>query len=147
MQICLVHHADAVGPAIDPQRPLSARGLAQAEWVADQIAATGIVPAAVWHSGKLRARQTAQAVWRTVNPLAEFRMIRGLLPDDPPAIVRDALYGETRDLLLVGHMPNLPALLALLLARPGDVPLHGFVALESVDDGVTWVERRRGAPN
>jgi phosphohistidine phosphatase len=147
VQVWIVHHAEAVGPAVDPQRPLSARGLAQAEWLAAELVAARFKPGAVWHSGKLRARQTAEAIWRAANPLAEFRMVRGLLPDDPPEIMCDAIRHDVRDLAIVGHMPHLPALLSLLLGRAADVPLHGFAALESRDDGVTWVEVRAGTSN
>ena len=31
MRVCVVHHADAVGPHVDPQRPLSALGRQQAD--------------------------------------------------------------------------------------------------------------------
>lgn len=142
LHVWIVHHADAVGPAIDPQRPLSARGVAQAEWAAAEIAGASVAPAAIWHSGKLRARQTAHAIWRAANPSAEFRMVRGLLPDDPPGIMRDAIVAETRNLVIVGHMPHLSALVNLLVPGAGAFPLHGLVALESNDDGVTW-ERLR----
>ena len=63
---------------------------------------------AVWHSGKLRARQTAEALWRACNPLAEFAAIRGLQPDDPPNEIITLLAGETRDVMLVGHLPRTP---------------------------------------
>src|SRR6476660_9017266 len=104
MRLYLVHHADAVGPHVDPQRPLSALGRRQADDLAARAQARGVQPAAIWHSGKLRARQTAEAFLRACSPSAEFKMIRGLLPDDPPAFVRDQLTGESRDVLLAGHM-------------------------------------------
>ena len=102
-------------------------------------------PAAIWHSGKLRARQTAEAFWRTCNPLAEFNAIRGLQPSDPPAWIKDLLTGETRDVMLVGHMPSLPKIFRLLTtgAEDGEAefPPHGLVALET--DGDTWREAWR----
>ena len=91
MHVVLVHHADAVGPEVDPQRPLSARGHEQAAAVAAAIRDAGIVPAEIWHSGKLRARQTGEAVLRACAPFAAFRMVRGLAPDDPPEWMRDEL--------------------------------------------------------
>ena len=65
----------------------------------------------VWHSGKLRARQTAEAFWRACNALASFSATRDLQPEDPPEWIRDRLRGETRDILIAGHYPHLPALL------------------------------------
>ena len=136
MKCVLVHHAEAVGPDVDPQRPLSARGRDQAERVAQDLRDAGVVPAAIWHSGKLRARQTAETCLRVCNPFAEFRMIRGLRSEDPPDWVRDELATESRDILLVGHMPHIRRL-AVLLAPGADVPLHGATTFERQEDG-TW---------
>ncbi len=130
--VYLVHHADAVSPDVDAQRPLSERGRMHAERLAGEAAARGVKPEVVWHSGKLRARQTAEAMWRACNALAEFSATRGLQPNDAPEFVRDQVAGETRDVMLVGHMPNLERVHALLLQRDDRVPfpLHGLVALE-----------------
>jgi len=142
----LVHHADAVGPDVDPRRPLSDRGAAAALLLADTAARRGVRPDVIWHSGKLRARQTAEAFWKRCNPLAVMHAERGLQPTDPPEWMRDRLVGETREIMLVGHLPNLPRLLRLLLgedpeASPVSFPLHGLVALEAQGGG--WKEAYR----
>ena len=103
-------------------------------------------PACVWHSGKLRARQTAEAVWKACNPLAELSAIRGLLPDDPPGWIKDRLIAEPRTVVVVGHMPHLPRVVQALLMRNAeeetiDFPAHGAIALEEVDE--RWFERWR----
>jgi phosphohistidine phosphatase len=139
MRLYLVHHADAVGPHVDTQRPLSAHGRAQADRLAAGAKAAGAAPAAIFHSGKLRARQTAEAFYRQCNPFADFKMIRGLLPDDPPQHVRDLVTGEPRDLLLVGHMPGIREILRVLVPGAVDLPLHGMVAVES-DGAGSWKE-------
>ncbi len=141
MTLFLVHHADAVAPEVDPQRPLSTPGRAHAEQLAQQAASRGVKPAVIWHSGKLRARQTAEPFWRACNPLAEFAAVRGLQPTDPPESARDLVTGESRDLMLVGHMPNLDRILRLLLDQRSPAaafPQHGIVALQN--DGERWVE-------
>jgi phosphohistidine phosphatase len=143
MLLYLVHHGDAVGPDVDPRRPLSGHGRAEVERLAALAAARGAKPAVVWHSGKLRTKQTAEEFWRACNALAEFSATRDLQPDDPPQWMRDRLRGETRDILLAGHFPYLPRLLALLVTggEAGvDFPLNGVVALETQDAGETWRE-------
>ena len=144
MQLFLVHHGDAVGPDVDARRPLSVRGREHVERIAAAAAARGARPAVVWHSGKLRARQTAEAFWRACNALADFSATKDLQPDDPPAWIRDRLRGESRDILIAGHFFHLPRLLALLTgAPPGSLeefPPHGVVALATDDDGETWRE-------
>lgn len=144
MQLFLVHHGDAVGPDIDPRRPLSSKGREAVERAAAEAALRGARPALVWHSGKLRARQTAEAFWRACNPLAELSATPDLQPDDPPAWMGDRLRGEARDILIAGHFPHLARLLDLLLGarEPGRqaFPPHGVVALETRDEGAGWAE-------
>ena len=137
--ILLVHHGPAVGPDVDPMRPLSTPGRAVSQRLAAAAAERGVKPDAVWHSGKLRARQTAELFWSACNPLASLTAERGLQPGDPPRWMHDRLIGETRLIVIVGHMPSLPGLLANLLGRegaaPGAFPLHGCVALEREGEG------------
>src|SRR3984885_2823381 len=93
VKLVLVHHAEAVGHLDDSRRPLSPRGEAQAEHGASEAAARGAKPAVVWHSGKLRARQTALAFWRACNALTEFSATADLQPTDSPLRMRDRLRG------------------------------------------------------
>jgi phosphohistidine phosphatase len=140
--VYLVHHGDAVGPEIDPRRPLSANGQAHVERLAREAASRGAKPDVVWHSGKLRAKQTAEAFWRACNPLAELSATRDLQPEDPPTWIADRFHGESRDILIAGHFPHLPRLL-MRFTRSGDersFPPHGIVALLSEDEGKTWTE-------
>jgi phosphohistidine phosphatase len=146
-RVVLVHHGEAVAPEIDPQRPLTPRGRMMIEQLAQRAAASGIRPEVVWHSGKLRARHTAEALWRACNPFAEFRAIGGLRPEDGPWQLRDHLLGEERPVMVVGHMPNLPRVLGLLTtgddnARP-EFPLHGLVMLERLVSATLWNESGR----
>ena len=144
MRLFLVHHGDAVGPDVDPRRPLSASGREAAERVAASAAARGAKPAVVWHSGKLRAKQTAEIFWRACNALAEFAATRDLQPDDSPGFMRDRLRSEPRDVMVVGHFPHLPRLLAALLGpESAAFPPHGVVALETEDEGGSWKESWR----
>ena len=142
----LVHHADAVDVTVDPQRPLSSAGRSHAERLAATARDRGAAPAAIWHSGKLRARQTAEPFLRLCNPMAEFAAVRDLQPEDPPEWIQHVVEAEVRDIMLVGHMPHIARLLALLTARSGGTgayPAHGLVALERRNDG--WVEAWRSA--
>ncbi len=137
----LVHHADALDAGVDPQRPLSSEGRTHALRLASDCAARGVRPAAIWHSGKLRARQTADAFRTACSPTAEFAAVRGLQPSDPPEWIRDRVAGETRDIMLVGHFPSLPRILHLLVTGTNDggadeFPQHGVVAL--LPAGTRW---------
>ena len=146
MRLVLVHHGDAVGPEVDPRRPLSTWGREAVDRLAADAATRGVKPAVVWHSGKLRAKETAEAFWRACNPFAEFSAARDLQPEDPPEWIRDRLRGESRDVLIAGHYPHLPRLLTVLLQSTAAFPQNGVVALVSHDDGETFSEEWRRDP-
>jgi phosphohistidine phosphatase len=144
--IFLVHHADAVAASVDHLRPLSTVGREQADRVADAARRHGAKPRAIWHSGKQRARETAHAWLRLVNPSASFMAVRGIRPDDDPEIVAESLLAEDADVAIVSHMPLLPMLLHRLTTGQRDrmsapFPNNGCVALER--EGDLWVERWR----
>jgi phosphohistidine phosphatase len=146
-RLYLVHHGVALGPGVDALRPLSEAGRVEAERLAHEAAARGAKPIVVWHSGKLRTKQTAEIFWRACNPLAELSATRDLQPDDSPSWMDDRLRFEVRDVMLAGHYPHLPRLLALLTSRSdaevAPFPQHGVVALMSSDQGQTWTEQWR----
>jgi phosphohistidine phosphatase len=105
-----------------------------------------VKPAVIWHSGKLRAKQTAEAFWRHCNPLSVFAAVRGLQPTDSTTWIIDAVTVDARDIMLVGHFPQMPQLLAdLKRGKPGTAsvsfPMNGMVALEQGE--TCWSERWR----
>jgi phosphohistidine phosphatase len=148
MWLYLVHHGEAVASELDARRPLSEPGRQAVAELAEQAAARGVRPVVIWHSGKLRARQTAEAFWRACSPLADFTATRGLQPADIPQMMRDTLLGETRDVMLVGHMPHLSRLLSMLTTgadADAPFPLHGLIALDGgpaakTDERELWTE-------
>jgi len=140
MIVFLVHHGDAVGPTVDLRRPLSPTGETWVEQLANSASRRGMRPAAFWHSGKLRAKQTATIYWKVCNPLADLKAVRGMQAGDPPGWIRDRLAGATGDVALVGHLPHLALVRELLMGTsPDTFPAHGLVALEEIDG--RWVER------
>lgn len=140
MTLLLIHHAEAVSPAVDPQRPLTDAGHEHAMRMAEVARDRGAAPATIWHSGKLRSRQTGHAFLSVCAPFATFKMVRGLGPDDPTGIIHTSIQRESQDLALVGHWPSLPILLTLLSPSSAPMPQHGIVALTTSDQGVTWSE-------
>ena len=52
----LVHHGEAVGPEVDPMRPLSDRGRAEIDLLAQSAAARGVMPAVMPHLPRLLGR-------------------------------------------------------------------------------------------
>jgi phosphohistidine phosphatase len=142
----LVHHGDAADPAVEAQRPLTPEGRAGVTSLAARAVERGVRPAIIWHSGKLRARQTAEIMWKACNPLAAISAQRALQPSDPPEWLADLIMAEVlatpapADLMVVGHLPHLPRLRAHLLQLPLPIfPQHGMVAFDW--DGRAWIEQ------
>lgn len=115
MDLYLVQHAMAKPKEEDPARPLSEQGLADIERVAGFAARHCAVTATtVYHSGKLRAEQTAAVLAGKLN-LPEPNAVNGLAPLDDPGVWGARLLSHADSLILVGHLPHLGRLSALLL--------------------------------
>jgi len=115
MDFYLVRHGEARPAHEDPRRPLSAQGRKEVEKVARAAAAKEIQVAEILHSDKLRARETAEILARFLSPRGGLREIRGLSPEDDPLAARAELEAAEVPLMLVGHLPHLGRLAALLL--------------------------------
>lgn len=117
MRLYLVQHGEAKSEAEDPDRPLTAKGAAHVRDVANKSTAAGLVKAdRIVHSGKTRARQTAEAWGEPLGMTVEAA--DGLAPNDDPSIWAEQLTGE--NLMLVGHLPHLADLTKLLLGADAD---------------------------
>ena len=64
------------------------------------------------------------------------------MPEDPSSMMEAELVAETRDVMLVGHIPNIAGIAARLAKGDVDFPLHGAVCFERVGDR-EWKERWR----
>ena len=119
MRLYLVRHGGAKPEAEDPARPLSDRGRGEVEAVARHAAALGVAVTEICHSGKLRARQTAEVLAAHLKPRDGTREMKGLAPNDDPEIIQTYLKAVEEPVMLVGHLPHLSQLAsALLLGEP-----------------------------
>ena len=120
MNIYLVRHGEAVSEKLDPERPLTSAGRQEVQRIGRLAAAKNVKVSAIFHSGILRAKQTAEilAEHLQVN-LADVQQLSGLLPQDDPAVVKGELEAAASPIILVGHLPHLNRLIALLVS--GDV--------------------------
>jgi phosphohistidine phosphatase len=117
MKLYLVQHGEAVPKDEDPERPLSARGELDVHAVAAMIRDAGITLERVWHSGKRRAEQTANIFAAAVLTGGVVEVVRGISPNDPVAeFASDADVWEG-DTLVVGHLPFMSRLVALLAGK------------------------------
>jgi phosphohistidine phosphatase len=133
MPIYLVQHGVAVPEEIDSNRPLSAEGRKQVERIASHLRKAGVSVRKVCHSGKTRARETAQlyAAYLGDGTLSE---VSGMNPSDP--VVRFAASLGEDDTMYVGHLPHLGKLVSYLVAGDENAGVVKFV-----NGGVVCVEK------
>lgn len=140
MKVYLVQHAEALSEEQDPDRPLSDAGRRHAEQVARVAAELGVEVAEIRHSGKTRARQTAEIMGQALSPPQGVKAISGLSPLDHVGPVAEKLDRASEPVMLVGHLPFMERLAGQLLAGDAHRPVIGFtnagiVCLERQDDG------------
>ncbi len=149
MKLYLVQHGQALTDKADPARPLSKAGEADVRAMAAFLAGTQIAVARIVHSGKLRARQTAELLARAFASPPPVSERSGLNPNDPPEALASQLTGWRDDAMIVGHLPFLGRLVALLVCGQAQRSVVAFtpgsiVCLEPADaDGwlAAWVIR------
>ena len=141
VHLYLAQHGQAKTENEDPDRPLTEQGVDDVARVARHaVEQLGVRPTRVIHSGKTRARQTAE-IWGGLLD-ADVEQADGLSPNDDPTPWVERIDVEADDVLLVGHLPHLAALAAALLTGRSDHSLisfrqAGLVGLERTDQG--WV--------
>jgi phosphohistidine phosphatase len=126
MELFLVQHGEAKPEQEDPERPLSDRGRADVERTARAAARIGLEVGAIRHSGKLRARQTAEILARELKPAGGVSELPGLAPKDDPAAARRAVEALSAPLMLVGHLPHLSRLASSLLVGDPEKEIVAF---------------------
>ena len=109
-----MRHGEALSGTPDGRRPLSQRGRDEVIALAQLASARGVAVAWIYHSGILRAQQTAELVAAVLAPAEGVRELGGLCPDDDPIIARAELEAASRPLMLVSHLPYLGRLAGLL---------------------------------
>ena len=114
MDAYLIRHGDAVAEMDNPKRPLSTKGRRDVQRTAHLALARNIQISAIYHSGILRAFETAQIFAEILAPPLGLHLHAGLLPEDDPAIVKAELDLMNHPIALVGHLPHLNRLAALL---------------------------------
>jgi phosphohistidine phosphatase len=126
MNVYLVRHGEAVSEQQDPQRPLTASGREAVERVAQMAAAKNVQVSAIFHSGILRARETAEILAEALRFTSGVQQLSGLRPQDDPAIAKAEIEATESPIMLVGHLPHLNRLLGLLLSGDPESQIMEF---------------------
>lgn len=141
MALYLVQHGKNLSKEIDPEQSLSDQGIKDVERIADTAANYNVLVGKIRHSGKKRARQTAEifAEKLGVTDVAEAEGLRAL--DDPAEFAKSLNADE--NLMLVGHLPFMERMASLLTTGSMDHTVFkfqngGIVCLDRLTDSDSW---------
>jgi len=142
MLLYLVQHGEAKSEEEDPLRPLSEKGIDDVKRVATHATQLDFEVYEIFHSNKLRARQTAEILAQNLKITKGLSETDGLAPLDNPELWAERLTFKTTPIMLVGHLPHLGKLVSLLLC--GDIEknivafkMGGIVCLKR-DNNEDW---------
>ena len=148
MKLYLIQHGEAKPEIEDPQRSLTARGEEEVRRISKAADGLNIRPSMVYHSGKTRAKQTAEIIASglSISGLS-VQAVQGLNPNDDVRPWAERIAKETKDIMIVGHLPVLEKLASLLLCGNENARLVLFrygaiVCLDQKEDkgwAVRWI--------
>jgi phosphohistidine phosphatase len=139
MRVYLVQHGESKSEGEDPQRRLTDKGLGEVQNVANFLRPLKMAVDAIWHSGKARAQQTGELLAEAVGSRDRVLQREGLGPNDQVATTREALEQAGGDVMIVGHLPFLGKLVALLVTGSEEKEI-----VEYQVGSVVCIERRDG---
>ncbi len=137
MALYVVQHGKSLAKDRDPRKGLSAEGITETERIAEVAKGYKVPVAGIVHSGKKRARQTAERFAAALLPQEGIAVHEGMNPLDDvrPFVERVSL---DQNIMLVGHLPFLERLIGLLVCNDPEHTIFklqnsGIVCLDRID--------------
>ncbi len=139
MALYLVRHGEYVPKKINPDCPLSDRGLVEVARMAALATGKEIELTKIFHSGKKRALQTAIILKEYLKPLFGLDQSIGLDPNDD-IFYALGLIEQADNIMIVGHLPFLEKLASYLVTGDEDelvvqFPTAGIVCFDKDTEG------------
>jgi phosphohistidine phosphatase len=131
VELYLMRHGEAAPGAPDAGRRLTPDGAAAVGRVAARAGVAGVRLDHVYHSGLVRAQQTAELLAGAVSTADRVGRREGLAPSDPVApiarwLLDPAVLDGPQSIALVSHLPFLDLLAARLVAGRDDAQAIAF---------------------
>jgi phosphohistidine phosphatase len=151
MALYLVQHGKSLSKDLDIHKGLSEEGSAEVKRIAEVARQYGIKVSTIFHSGKTRARQTAQIYASSLNIKNEIEETEGMKPlDDVVKFAQKIQVSE--NVMFVGHLPFLEKLTSYLVVGSGEKPIFkfqngGIVCLDKEPDSQSWIIKWTLMPN
>ncbi len=115
MELYLARHAESNSLEEDPERGLSDLGFTNIRKVAGFLKNLDICVDSIYHSDKLRAKQTAYELAKTISATSGLKARDGIAPMDNIDPMKDEVNKRDKNLMIVGHLPYLSKLASALL--------------------------------
>ncbi len=136
MALYLVQHGKCLNKSEDPEKGLSAEGKMETERIADVARGYQVRVSRILHSGKKRARETAEILSMRLSPVGGSESGAGMKPMDDVRTFSDSLDLD-KNMMLVGHLPFLERLIGqMVCGNPDQIVFKlqnsGIVCLERV---------------
>lgn len=114
MAFYIVQHGQSLTKDLDPEKGLSPSGLETVKKIARLALHNGVAVTRIHHSGKKRARQTAEILDAILKPAYGLQEVTGANAlDDVEAFASQVDYSANT--MLVGHLPFLERLTSFLI--------------------------------
>ncbi len=142
MRIYLVQHGKAGDRERDGKRHLTEEGRMETSRVASHMKRIGLKLEEIIHSGKVRARETAE-IFGSELSVKKVSSTEGMNPlDDAEKFIKGI---KRKDVMYVGHLPHLEKTISLLTTGnsseiPIEVTYSGVICLEKIREEwrVAW---------
>lgn len=125
MPLYLVQHGQSRPKTDDPEQGLSEEGIATVKRIAGVARGYQVHVNRICHSGKKRARQTAELMGADLGPSGGIKETAGLRPLDDVSKIAATLRSDDHD-MLVGHLPFMERLVSFLITCTPDTLVFRF---------------------
>ncbi len=120
MALYVVQHGKNLPKAEDPEKGLSVEGKMETERIAGVAKGYRVKVSRIVHSGKKRARETAEVLASVLSPADGLESRSGMNPLDDVRAFADSIDLD-KNVMLVGHLPFLERLIGLLVCGDPDL--------------------------
>ena len=114
MSIYIVQHGKSLSKEVDPKRRLSEEGKSEVKRISEVAKGYHINVSEIKHSGKQRARETAEIFGEALNPTNGVGEISGINPMDDIAPFAEQVNSQ-HNIMYVGHLPFMERLVSFLI--------------------------------
>lgn len=142
MPIYLVQHGLCHPEEVDPDRKLTEQGSAEVTRIASVAGGYSVHVSRICHSGKERARMTAEIFGTHLSPAQGITQVNGINPMDDVKIFAETL-DPASDIMYVGHLPFMQKLASYLVSGLDQITVFkfqngGIVCLDRDKDSALW---------